>query len=147
MHLGNNNLKYDYRMKENGALVKLQASDCEKDLGVNVDKDLKFSKHAVIASNKANRIMGKINRSFTCIDKEMFNCLFKSLVRPHLEYGNVVWSPWHQKDIHVIEYVQRRACKAVTGLRDLDYEDRSFKKTKTTFSSLPKITGRPYGSL
>ena len=124
MHLGNSNMKYDYQMKENGNLVKLEASDCEKDLGVNVDKDLKFSKHAMIASNKANRIMGMIKRSFTRIDKEMFNCLFKSLVRPHLEYGNVVWSPWYQKDIQVIENVQRRACKAVTGLRDLDYEER-----------------------
>lgn len=97
MHLGNNNSKHDYEMKENGTLVKHETSDCEKDLGVNVDKDLKFSKHAEIASNKANRIMGMIKRSFTCIDKEMFNCLFKSLVRPHLEYGNVVWCPWYKK--------------------------------------------------
>ena len=110
-------------MKENGSLVKLESSDCEKDLGVNVDKDLKFSKHAEVASNKANRIMGMIKRSFTCIDKEMFNCLFKSLVRPHLEYGNVVWSPWYKKDVQVIENVQRRACKVVTGLRNLEYEE------------------------
>ena len=48
MHLRNSNLKYDYQMEENGTLVKLETSDCEKDLGVNVDKDLKFSKHAEI---------------------------------------------------------------------------------------------------
>ena len=108
-HLGNSNLKYDYQMEESGTLVKLESSDCEKDLGVNVDKDLKFSKHAEVASNKSNRIMGVIKRLFTCIDKEMFNCLFKSLVRPHLEYGNVVWSLWYKKDIQVIENVQRRA--------------------------------------
>ena len=89
MHLGNSNLKYDYQMEENGTLVNLETSDCEKDLGVNVDKDLKF----------------------------------KSLVRPHLEYGNVVWSPWYKKDIQVIENVQRRACKVVAGLRDLEYEE------------------------
>ena len=52
MHLGNSTLKYDYQMEENGTLVKLETSDCEKDLGVNVDKDLKFSKHAEIASTK-----------------------------------------------------------------------------------------------
>ena len=46
IHLGNSNLKYDYQMEENGTLVKLETSDWEKDLGVKVDKDLKFSKHA-----------------------------------------------------------------------------------------------------
>lgn len=99
MHLGNSNLKYDYQMEENGTLVKFETSDCEKDQGVNVDKDLKFSKHAELASNKANRLMGMIKRSFTYIEKEMFICLFKSMVRPHLEYDNVVWSPWYKKDI------------------------------------------------
>jgi len=28
--------------------------------------------------------------------------LFTSLVRPHLEYGNVVWSPYYQKDIDMM---------------------------------------------
>ena len=93
-------------MEENGTLVKLETSDSEKNLGVNGDKGLKFSQHAEAASNKANRIMGMMKCSFTCIDKEMFNCLFKSLVRPHLEYGNVVWSLWYKKDTQVIENVQ-----------------------------------------
>ena len=109
MHLGSKNAKHDYEMKENGTLVKLETSDCEKDLGVYVDKELKFSKHAEMASNKANRIMGMIKCSFTCIDKEMFICLFKSLVRPHLEYSNAVWSPWYKKDVQIIENVQKRA--------------------------------------
>ena len=49
MHLRNSNFKYDYQMEENGPLVKLEASNCEKDLGVTVVKDLKFSKLAAVA--------------------------------------------------------------------------------------------------
>ena len=53
----------------------------------------------------------------------MFNTLFKSLVRPLLEYGNTVWSPWYVKDVQLIENVQRRASKLVQGLQDLGYEE------------------------
>ena len=72
----NNNSKYDTKMKENGTRVKLETSDCEKDLGVNIDKDLKYSKHSEVASNKANRIMGMIKCSFNYIDKKIFNCIY-----------------------------------------------------------------------
>ena len=47
-----------------------------------------------------------------------------SIVRPHLEYANVVWHPRFKKEIVQIERVQRRATKLVPGLRDTPYEDR-----------------------
>ena len=77
-----------------------------------------------MASNKANRIMGMIKRSFTCIDKEMFICLFKSLVRPHLEYINAVWSPWYKKDVQIIENVQKKSFSSCGKLKNLGYEER-----------------------
>jgi len=46
--------------------------------------------------------------------------LFTALVRPHLEYGNVIWHPIYKKDIDLLERVQRRA----TGLGNLSYEER-----------------------
>ena len=50
--------------------------------------------------------------------------LFTALVRPHLEFANVVWSPRQKKDQTLIEGVLRRATKCVPGLHDLDYEER-----------------------
>ena len=46
--------------------------------------------------------------AFKFIDKEIFALLFKSRVRPILEYGNTIWSPRLKKDIDAIERVQRR---------------------------------------
>lgn len=42
------------------------------------------------------------------------------LDRYHLEYSNVVWSPWYKKDVKIIDNVQKRASKAVAGLNNLD---------------------------
>ena len=50
--------------------------------------------------------------------------LFTSLVRPHLEFGNVAWSPRLEKDRNLIEGVQRRATNLVPELKDLEYEER-----------------------
>jgi len=46
------------------------------------------------------------------------------LYRPHLEYCSQVWSPHYDEDIKLIEGVQRRATKLVTGMQDLQYDER-----------------------
>lgn len=124
MHLGRCNKKQPYSMNENGQSITLGETICEKDLGVFVDNGLKFNSHAETAVNKANKIVGMIRRSFDFLDPVTFVLLFKSLVRPHLEYGNVVWSPLYKKDVLLLENVQRRATKMIPGLSDLPYEDR-----------------------
>jgi hypothetical protein len=50
--------------------------------------------------------------------------LFVALVRPHLEFANVVWSPSLEKDKQLIEGVLRRATKCIPGLKNMEYEDR-----------------------
>ena len=45
-------------------------------------------------------------------------------MRPHLEYGNVIWGPLYKEDIKAVEKVQRRATKIVLELKDFSYEDR-----------------------
>lgn len=54
----------------------------------------------------------------------MFVLLYKALVRPHLEYGQVIWHPHLRRHINMIEAVQQRATKQVPALKDLSYEDR-----------------------
>ena len=79
-----------------------------------------ISKKAAIAK----RNLGLIFRSFTYIDKAMFLNLYKSLVRPHLEYATLVWSPMYKKDSITLENVQRRATRLVNSLSIRTYEDR-----------------------
>ena len=92
--------------------MTLGISEGEKDLGILMDSELKFSKHVEEQVNKANRILGLIRRSYQHLDKESMKLLMTALVRPYLEFGNVVWAPRLQKDRLLIEGVQRRATKS-----------------------------------
>ena len=58
------------------------------------------------------------------MNKEMLKNLFFALVRPHLEFANVVWSPRLIKDINLIEGVQRRATQVMNDLKNLLYEEK-----------------------
>ena len=65
-----------------------------------------------------------IKRSFTDRTKEKIMALYKSLVRPHLEYCVQIWSPYLIKDIKLVEGVQRRATKLVQGIGAWKYDVR-----------------------
>src|SRR5215469_12935983 len=89
----------------------LQAANEEKVLGVTVDNTLKFSEQCAEAVKKAKKMLGYIARNFEYKSKNVILPLYKSLVRPHLEYAVQLWSPYLVKDIAKIERIQKRELK------------------------------------
>ena len=65
-----------------------------------------------------------IKNCFKHLDQEMFKLLYKSIVRPHLEYASNVWNPVYKEDIIRLESVQRKATKLIPELSELPYADR-----------------------
>ena len=57
-------------------------------------------------------------------DKTMFLNLYKSLVRPIIEYGSVIWGPSYILDQQSIECVQRRFTKLLFEFNDVPYSKR-----------------------
>ena len=104
--------------------VKLEATACEKDIGVHVDDNLSFKDHIYTKIKKANAVMGIIRRTFDYLDQNMFLQLFKSLVRQLIETSVAVWAPYKKTDIAELERVQRRATKQVPDPKHLDYSER-----------------------
>ena len=60
-------------------------------LGVIFDSNLTFKDHMAQKINKAYSVLGIIKRNFIHMDECSFILLYKSMVRPHLEYANSVW--------------------------------------------------------
>ena len=134
MHLGKNNPHYCYTLNN----TALSQTTSEKDLGVFVDPLLNFEEHMNTKVKQARKMSGLISRAISYKSKDIMVPLYKSLVRPIIEYGNAVWSPYLRKHIDFIESVQRHFTKCIIGTKNLEYEDR------LKFLGLPSLEYRRF---
>ena len=133
LHIGKDNPNFDYQMEDkDGNSTNLIVVNCEKDLGVYVQDNLKFDKHISLTVNRANRLVCLIKRTFSYLDEETLLVLYKTLIPPILDYGNLIWFPTLKKDIRAIENVQRRITKILPQLSNLCYEEQLKKLSLST---------------
>ena len=89
----------------------LEEFESQKDLGVYISSDLKSATHISNIVKRANSRIGMIKRCFTDLTKDKVITLYRSIIRPILEYASPAWAPHLQKDINALESVQRRALR------------------------------------
>ena len=78
---------------------------------------------------KANKALGMIIWNFSDITKEAILPLYKSLVRPHLEYCSQSWSPHYVSKIHQTnKRGTKMSLKLLKSVKDLHY-DKKFNDT------------------
>ena len=120
-------------------LVEIDNTDNVKDLGVIVDETRKFEKQTSEQIKKANGVLASITRTIRYMDKSVFTMLYKSIVRPILEFCGAIWNPHLVKQIKSIESVQRRATKLVPN-HQTHFVQRPLNRIKTPDSRISKET-------
>ena len=103
MHIGTNNKLYSYNMNN----AKLITVHVERDLGVIINKNGNYSEQCLMAAKKANCVLGMMKINMKSKNAAIIMRLYKSLVRPRLKYCIQAWSPYHKKDVEVLERVQK----------------------------------------
>ena len=118
LHIGKHDRGIKYTMASNNQETELEKVDSEKDLGVIIDQNLSFRDHINSKVNIANRNLGISFRTLTFIDEEIFLNLYKSIVRPHVEYATPIWLPLYKKDKSIIKNIQRHVTKLVASCKN-----------------------------
>ena len=132
MHFGFNNIGVS---SEVGGKI-LVSHTSERDLGVIVQSNLKVDMQYNKAACEANKRFRMIKRNFRFKSRSvMLSIMYKSIVRPHLDYCVQAWRPHYRKAIDQLEKVQRRVTKMVEGLEGYSYSDKLRILGLTTFET------------
>ena len=114
----------------------LPVIESEKDLGVNVMSDLKWDYHISQSLSKAKQCVGWVSRSVISRELSVMLNIYKSLVRPNLEYCVQLWCPvpahGNWSTIMELESVQRSFTRLIDGIGLLPYRERLQKLKLTT---------------
>ena len=124
LHLGGNNPRHTYFIGDEGSRTKLTVTKLEKDLGVHIDENLNFEQHIEKITKKAASRCANILKNFTFRSRDVLLPIFKSMVRPILEYANCAWNTELQKHKDEIESIQRSFTKNIFSVKKLSYEQR-----------------------
>jgi hypothetical protein len=95
-----------------------------KDLGILIGSPFNFKAHMSTACLKANRTLGVLKKVFVSRNRNLMLTLYKSQVRPLLEFGSILWCPYHMNGIELLEKVQKRFCRFFSTLSQLDYKEK-----------------------
>ena len=115
--------------------IELSEVNFQKDLCIWSTSSLKSSLHCDKAAVSATRVLEMLKRTFTMISKELFIFLYKTYVRPHLEYCVQLWCSYLARDINTLERVQRKTTKLVPNCLNFHmYQDReSLESTQSLY--------------
>ena len=72
-------------------LMKIVIQDHQRSLGCILDQGLAFDRHLDEKINKANRGIGLIRPLREFLPRDSLVTIYKSHVRPHLDYGDIVY--------------------------------------------------------
>lgn len=104
--------------------------------------DLGWSPHINNLCAKARRLIGLLYRRFyKHANSSTLLQLYKSFIRPHLEYCAVVWDPHLAKDVEALEKVQRFALRMCLKNWSLDH-DQLYQRSQVPHLSLRRSNAK-----
>ena len=112
---------YSYHLSDGRAIIP---SHTVRDLGVLLSSNGSWSAQISRVISEARRIAGWTLSAFRSRTRGTMVTLYKSLVRPHLDYCCTLWSPTKIGDISRLEDVQRAFTRKIAGLKGMDYWQR-----------------------
>ena len=84
-------------------------------LGLTLSSNLSWKAHILKVYEKACKRLNLLQGLKYTVHRETFNRLYKPLIRPLMEYGDVLWDGCTDGEGDLLAFVQYEAAKIVTG--------------------------------
>ena len=116
--------KHSVTLKRNLANIELPLSfkntiletvDKHKHLGVELSANLSWNDHITTISENAGKKINILAKPKNLIDRKTLTTMYTSFIQPGLEYGSIVFCNCTDTEDEILESVQRRAFKIITG--------------------------------
>lgn len=118
--------------------IALELVTSYKYLGVHITTNLSWSTHIEHIINNANSMLGYLRRNFSRAPSSLKLSLYKSLIRPKLEYAASVWDPSQENLIASLELVQNNSARFILS----NYNRTASISSMKSSLSLPSLSSR-----
>ena len=108
-----------------------------KYLGMVIDENLLWDVHIDKLYTKTCQKLGAVRKSRNCLNEKTALNLYKSLVLPHIDYGDVVYTTATKELLDKLQKVQNRACRIICKGSRYDSATELHQKL-----NLPKLKDR-----
>jgi len=113
--------------------VPIQEVDTHKHLGLTFSSRLSWQPHIHNLLSNVSKLNGVMCRLKNRLDRSTLNIIYKTFVRPKLEYACVIWSDCTVREQDLLERLQLSFARIVTGARkgtknELLYRDLKWAK-------------------
>ena len=89
----------------------LMCTESVRDLGIVLRNDFKWSNQIQQVTSKATRLVFTMLKSFKTLEPSFYVNLYKTHIRPIIEYNSSIWNPSLIKETQNIEKTQRKFTK------------------------------------
>jgi len=120
MHFGPKNPSYEYFIEGK----KIRSEEVARDLGVYVSINGESTAHVEKVAKKAHGVLSQVRRATIVRDRSTIIAMYRSFIRPLIEFAAPVWSPNKRGDVDTLEKVQRRCLRMITNLGGKTYEEK-----------------------
>ena len=122
MLIGTRNLLADY----NTLNVKirnmiLQKVKTTKYLGLHIDEELKWDIHINSMCQKISKLVGFLGRLRHIVNETSLNLIYKSVILPHFDYGDIVWQSAPKSFLSPLQKLQNRAGRIIMKINPFSH--------------------------
>jgi hypothetical protein len=107
---------------------QLQRVYSTKILGITIDNNMNFRQHLENTCDKIATRLSYLSRVRYFLNLETLNKVFKTLILPLFDYGNVVWGHTYETHLEKLVKMQKKAATIITFSRFDEHSEQLFIK-------------------